>query len=322
MSTYGLATSFVDGDLTVARAISAPRITNPFRGDSAVEYSSTVKNDIIYTSADVGFPPSSYLGVPYGRWPVGQGPNRQLYGTTYNAVILEQDFMVASSSYQPIPLNTPYDKSAYWPGVFWGQANPNAFVAAFSLPVNPSKLYLTEETPLEDMDGGMFKMRRQYASIPPTRNQFEKFAYNYIGFGATDVSTSPFRDRFVMTVPSRVQQDFVILDPTNVLPSIPFWSSGGNRIPFFNPSDSSFYLIEQRYWLNAPPTTANNQWQETDFLTDTTNPSLSDYLSWCDPLWGGASATIGAAEIVAEASSVVQWLGNIYMRTTRFVPAI
>lgn len=294
-------------------------------GDSAINLVGS-NTDIIY---DSNYPAAfNFKSLNYQRFPVGTAPNvyqepQGAQGTVYHAVVLEQDFIVMQQQYEPIALNSTYD-AAYWTDAVWGTVDsPSSFCINFSLPVAANEFYLVKEFPLEDMGGGMWKYRRQYATIPPTRNYYEKFTYNYIGLSEQQ-ATPGFNyvrgERTQITVPSRLQIDYVMLDSYGVQSGMLFQWPNGPLLTIFDPTDGSFFLKEQQYFN---PGSASGSFVPADVLTDDpsgpTNPTLTQYADWVGP---GIGTGASVAQIIAEPSYVIPYMGNIWQRITRFVPAL
>jgi len=141
----------VDGDFTRCDPCSPPRISYPMKGDSAFS-----DNDIITMLGEYGH--QQYYLVPLGAF-----PNIQPWSNNQRAIIIEQDFVVAMESYRPMPLNTPYNIN--W-AIGWQGALTNG-----QLTVRLQDCYLVEEGETEDYGIGLIKIRRRWASLPPTRNE-------------------------------------------------------------------------------------------------------------------------------------------------------
>jgi hypothetical protein len=255
-----LGITFTDGDWTVAQPDGAPEIYYPFEGDSIPG----VYPLFLYTDPD------------YDVIPVGTSPNLQPPNTNARAIIIEQDFMVQAAVYTPMLLNTAY--------------NP-AWSLGWNGPDDLSTCFLINEGRVEPIVSGIVKVRRTFANLPPSRNRYESFTFQFPGY-TTNGGTS--RQSFSMTVNSRLQSDFFLLSNfNNALPPI---------IPQF-----LVFEFEDGNVIIDPPALADPNMATSSFGT---TPPLASYV-----------LAIGNQEIVAETSHLNKWRGNIYERVTRFVVA-
>jgi len=274
----------VDGDFTQCDPCGPPEISYPFKGDSFPGLKSIVLLD------------SSFV---YQVIALGTGYNVQPFRSNQSFIVIEQEFMVAEQYYIPMRLNTPY-----WLG--WSVG----WTGYLGLLTN---CFLVEEGPLVHVGGGIVVIKRKFASLPDTRNEYESYAYS---FPALNNGTN---NRFGLNriVPSRVQYDYFVFDDLNIL-----------SIPLFNPSSAmlgrrlnattglfpnGIILEEQHYYKNGGAS-LNMQVDPDQPLVDgasPTNPSYTEYMSWVS----------GGHEIVAETSifGPGAWMGNIYQRKTRFI---
>lgn len=161
---------------------------------------------------------------------------------------------------------------------------------------------LVEESPLEDSGvAGVVKWSRIYAKKPEDFSRpAGNYSYNFIGFFGSfgsAVTQATGRNRFTRNVPARLQRDFFLIGAS---PSADFLTF--EEIP---------QISQQRYYYGSDPTL------DLDFLADSppfqqaTTPSATAY-----------KAMITAEdEIVAEASKLEVWMGNIYIRETIYVKA-
>ena len=165
--------------------------------------------------------------------------------------------------------------------------------------------YLVKESPLEDLGGGIVRWTRTYAQIPASRSDYGTFAYQFIGFLGTgtppysqyDVQVGDQRDPILKKVQSRILSEYFLCatgqtyETPDLIPVIP-----AQKYTFDGaPNNPITYLVDPS--INPAAT-------ETD-------PNLPDYLSMIDD----------GDEIVAEDSDIERWMGNIYVRTTRYVKA-
>lgn len=231
-----------------------PDISYPFKGDSIPGlYGIFIQNS----------------GGVYVNVPLGSGINVQNFSPNGAAILIEQEFVGFEAYYTPMALGTFYN---------------SAWSLGWNGDVNLNNCRLVNEGALEDFGGGLVKIKRTFANIPPSRNSYESFTFQFPGY-ATNGGTT--RLPFSLTVNSRLQYDY--FDIAAGQPAI---------IPQF--------LVFQ----------AAGTYNVTDTLLDANPPSAATV-----PPLAGYAVQIGAAEIVAEASCLRQWMGNIYQRVTRFVVA-
>ena len=284
----------IDGDFSYATPVSLPEISCPFKGDSFGDI-----NSIVLLGSD---------GV-YTTVPAGTGYNLQGFSANQSAIVLTQEFIVAQQWHVPMPLNAPYNPiwATGWMGTY----------------VNFNSLFLVQEGPLENAGVGICKFRRTFANLPPTRNVFESFNYQFPAY-VIDANTQ--RNGFSRTVLSRVQYDYFVYDFNNLLNGIAlFQSNGGRRLNSstgLNPT--GLILPEMRYFIPTPDSASYPAYVTNSFLengapltndsTALTNPSATFYFECVQ----------NGDELVAESSSFGPgpWMGNIYERKTRFVTAL
>jgi hypothetical protein len=289
----------VDGDFTSCDPCGLPVISYPLKGDSIFS-----NRDILYfNKAEQAF----FLAA------LGEFPNIQPWSPNQTAVVLEQEFMVAQSSYFPMRLNT-----RYYPGwaIGWEGQFPDG-----SNTVNLNELFLVTEGELVDMGGGISKLKRTWASIPQTRNEVEQFTYTFIGYADEVSGTTRSRPTFV--VQSRVQYDYFIFDDLDItglttFPNGPALNAETGIYP------QSLILPEQYYFANQDGIAQNifvdslDDGDEGSDIDTITVPTFTGYTA----LISGASTSNGlAAEIIAEGSTMTRFMGNIWERRTRFVIA-
>jgi hypothetical protein len=287
----------VDGDFSICDPCSLPEISYPFQGDSILSI-----RDIMYFAPT----PEKYVPIPWGTF-----PNIQPWSANQAAIVINQDFMVAQQDYKPMHLNTPYN--ILWANGWYGYFPDGLFAQSL---VN---CFLVREGELQDMGAGISKLRRTWASIPPTRNEVEQYIYNYIGF--EDEATGTTRVRIPVPVQSRIQYDYFIFDDYGVL-TLPVFPAGPvlNAITGINPAN---LILQPQYYFSGEAN-ANVQNLFTEALDDgvggdgKTIPDFSDYVA---ALTGSGTSNGLAAEIIAEGSTMTRWMGNIWERRTRFVIA-
>jgi len=277
----------VDGDFHIAWPSAAPEVYCPFEGDSQPSF-----YPIILLNRSIGTP--DFVSVP-----IGSGFNKQPFNANQSAIVIEQEFMVAQEAEYQLPLNTPYNP--LW-ATGWGNSYQNL-----------ENCFLVEEGPTVPVGGGIARFKRKFASLPENRNDYESYSAVFPALSIGGASTNA-RFGFTRIVNSRIFREFFVFDNLNLLASIPLYPEG-HRINTTNP-DTKPVLWEQFSGFAADAAAISNyQLLDPDAaLADgppATHPSYSIYKTWQ-----------GTAEIVAESSCFDRWLGNIYVRKTRFVVAI
>lgn len=294
----------VDGDFTSCDPCGMPVMSFPVKGDSIL-----AQNDIVIFYPEV----PTFATVSLGTY-----PNIHPWNPNQQVMVLEQEFIVAQNAYFPMPLNTPYND------ILWSLGFQNTFPSGYPS-ASIGLMYLVEEGELQDIGGGLSKIRRKWATLPPVRCELEQYAYTFIGL-STNGSVQ--RPQYTQNVQSRIQYDYFIFDDLDVL-NIPLFTDGGNRLNSTTGLYPTGLIIPQmQYFANPTIETAYGIYVGTpvDTLTDgdptdpttATLPSATDYLGWCTGISTGNGQT---AEIVAESSTFTRWLGNIWERRTRFVLA-
>ena len=205
--------------------------------------------------------------------------------------VLEQDYIVALTSFSPLALDTAH-------GTY-------------------TNAYLVKESQQENIGGGLVKWTRTYAQIPANRSDYETFNFKFPGLLSTTGNTeTPYdqywvqagngRDPFTATSNSRVLSEYFLCasGQTYTTPSsIPILQA----IKFTLDSNTDAridYLLSTvpSYWSNSDPTKEE----------------------WIALVAGGTGIGTGAAagEFIAEDSRITRWMGNIYCRQTRYVKAL
>ena len=306
-----LGLTFIDGNFTALLPDGPPDFHYPLRGDSVFS-----ARAIVFWNANLN-PPK------YDVVPLGTNPNIQPWSAAQCAMVIEQHFIIHQSAYQSIRLNTPYDPNwaldaAYdptgvlgWPGCF-PDNQPT---------VNLANCYLVEIGELEGMPGGLLRMRLRFASLPPTRNEIEQFSYHYRGLNwlRTTPAIQYDRQSFQLTVPSRVQYDYYIFDDYGIL-GLPVFPDGNKLSATTGLYPPGLILPAQYYYMDSNSVASNTFLPDDGQLSATTIPSAEDYLNFitANDYYG---QPVGA-ELVAETSTLDRWMGNIFVRRTRFVPVI
>lgn len=292
----------VDGDFTSCDPCGLPVISYPLKGDS------------IFSNRDV-----YYFNRSEGKFfleQLGHYPNIQPWSANQLAVVLEQEFMVAQSAYFPMRLNTRYYPgwAIGWEGQFSDGSNT----------VNLNELFLVTEGELIDMGGGISKLKRTWASLPPTRNEVEQFTYTFTGY--SDEQTNTNRDPISLVVQSRVQYDYFIFDDFGIT-GLDTFPNGPVLNADTGISPASLILPEQYYFNSSDSDDVSNNYLISPPSVDDgpiDDPSLATYPDFTDytGLVSGIDTSNGlAAEIIAEGSTMTRFMGNIWERRTRFVIA-
>lgn len=280
----------VDGDFRTPYEVSPPRFSQPFEGDSG-------------------------------------------------AYVLEQDFWIHEKYFAPLPLNSPHESTNSDPGLSY-----------------PSYV-LVKESPTVKVGNGIVSWTRTFAQLPLSRNDTTTIAYTFIGFLGILVPTTyvgnptipPGRPQFTKVVKCRIQNDyFITLNnvPASAASTIgvgsvatpvqPITSLSGvtllndaSKIPQV---PKQTYYLGQGYWSAGPtwtplysdPVQAQSHGMSLGAIWDITGslgisgigvnpqPTRTQYNVWVS----------NAQEIVAEDSSIARWMGNIYVRQTKYVIAI
>jgi len=293
----------VDGDFTSCDPCGPPKISFPLKGDS------------VFSSQDVLFYATG--NEDYVTIPLGEYPNLSPWSPSQAAFIIEQDFMVAEANYIPLALNTSYDGD-------WAIGWQSVTSTNYPLP-NLTDAILIEEGPLEDMGQGIVKFTRRFATIPPTRNDVEQFVYTFPGYDASDSNDgySGTRLQYTRNVISRLQYDYFIFDDLDIL-STPIFPNG-NRLDATTGLYPNGLLLPSQYFYSP----VANAFEQNIFLPpdsiiltnapsggNATAPSADDWINWLN---GVGTSNGQPPELIAEPSTMQRYMGNIYVRRTRFV---
>ena len=222
--------------------------------------------------------------------------------------VLEQDYVQRVGYFTPQALSTPSDID--------------------------SSFLLVKESPLQPVNvADVVKWTRTYAKVPATRNDYSTTAYQFIGFTGyiavfigVSTTTVPGRARFSKSVTARVQYDYFLVGSTTypTVASIPtiqaqkYYFRIGTLI-----ESSGSYTWTAKYALGSSDDI--NQGIPTDYITDDTSISTSSFQYGVIPSVPTRSTYMGwitnKTEIVAEDSQVTRWMGNIYVRSTKYIIA-
>ena len=199
------------------------------------------------------------------------------------AKLIEQDFMIAFSSFAALALGT---------------AHPTI-----------GSTYLVSESPLQDMGGGIALWTRNYATVPAARDEFETFNYKFPGLLSDSGTNPPYnqywvasddgRDPTTKTVISRLRHDYTYT--TTPAASITILTAQVFTLDSNTNAVIDYLLPAGDYWSDSNPTKEE----------------------WVALVAGGSGIGSGAAagEFIAEDSSIERYMGNIWVRKTRYVKA-
>jgi len=220
------------------------------------------------------------------KWPLGKARYSYPIPGDVATYMIAQDYVQLRSSYSAAALNTTHYAAMGGASATDGGATGD------------NAAYLIEISAHEDWGQGVTKWTEIYCKKPADRDEYESYAYNFIGyfgvFGLSVVTSVTGRDRFTETVTSRLAHKYYI-------PGIDGGITTAADIPI---------IASQTYIYGS---TTNN----VDFLADdapfadATTPSRTTYEGWVG----------GGSEIVAEQSIVRRWNGGIYERVTRYIKA-
>lgn len=289
----------VDGDWTFLDPAGLPIISYPMIGDSIL----SISDIVVYSVAA-----SNYVAIK-----LGTAPNIQPWSANQQAFVIEQEFTCAQSAIVSLNLNTPY----YLPwSTGWSARLGNGITVP---PLNAA--ILVENGPHYDMGGGLVKFKMKFASIPPTRNEIEQYEYTYPGFD--DSTTGASRVGPTFAVASRLQFDYFLFDDLDIL-SIPLYPAG-IRLDASTGIRPNGLMLPAQYYASSAAEYAQNAFLVPGQLQDAAGsdvasiPGFTPWVSWAT----GAGTSNGLpAEIIAEASTLKRYMGNIWERRTRFVPVI
>ena len=257
------------------------------------------------------------------------------------AYVMEIDYWIHENYFKPIPLNTPHET-----------VNNDPALAR-------ADYFLVKESPTQKVGNGIVSWTRTYAQVPKSRNDYTTIAYSFIGFLGTlapltyvgNPTIPPGRPLFTKVVKCRIQNDYFITEnnvPSQIAGSIGTGSTTVNqmqpltgettdgKIVLLDPSQIQIipkqpYYLGQGYWntgtwtpLYSDPVQAQAHAMQLGAIWDITGtlgltgigincvPTRTQYNVWVS----------NNQEIVAEDSQVSRWMGNIYVRQTKYVVAI
>jgi hypothetical protein len=229
------------------------------------------------------------------NWTTAQQASLPIFEAPIDGVntlyILRQKWKVLYENYSPLALNT---------------AHPDY-----------SEFKLVKEGPQEDSGVGCVTWERIYAKVPSQHVEFSTYAYNFIGFigkvfyvnGNPDETISTYgRERHQRTVLARTQFDYYLVDGSTIMTQF--------DIPVIE--ETIYYAPSS--WV-TPPLITDYLWENPPF-TNETNPDRSTYESWMAADAASAPAIGSSFSLVAQASKVERWMGNIWRRQTLYIKAV
>jgi hypothetical protein len=206
-----------------------------------------------------------------------------------SSFIVEQDYHVLLTSYSPLALSAAH-------GTY-------------------TNAYLVRESSLENIGAGVVMFTRTYAQIPASRSEYGVFNYTMPGLlDSTNTPAPPYnlvavyvgdgRDPKLVTSGDRVLFEYFLCaagqtyTTPGAIPILP----AQEFVLSTNPLSLVYYL-----WANGA-------------FGANTIPSRAQ---WETLIAGGTGIGTGAAagEFISEASSISRWMGDIYVRQTRYTKA-
>lgn len=256
---------------------------------------------------------------------------------TTKPYIFRQWMMQYAKSRVALPLNTPYPNAASP----FGNGTNSSFV-------------LVEETQGQDAGGGIEKWQRVWAQVPDSFYEPETFNATLPGMenvSGVNVPVIQGRDPLPKTVESRTVYDYFICDPGGIAP--PFYSGVILASDAAITINYALRVVTQFTYLGAvyggfylPQTFIDDFTMPTgrDLGQTVTGPSgVADVWnlmvqdaknnSWnatvTNQVWAmngtllqlNTAATVWGGVIVAEDSRISRWMGNIFVRSTRYILA-
>jgi hypothetical protein len=203
---------------------------------------------------------------------------------TTSEYAFRQDFMQLRASFVPTPLDTAHPSTGMTPDF--------------------STYFLVKEDDRKDMGNGLAKWTRTYAKVPASYDDFESFAYHFIGYGGVVVTGSAYyvsvtgRQRFTRIVASRVANAFfqTATPQTDIAP-----------------------ILGQRYLTGG----TDFPGIEVDYLWDSQTVAGQTYAGTVPSATEYQALVAAGTEIVAEDSRIERMFGsgNLWVRKTRYVVA-
>ena len=259
-------------------------------------------------------------GQPRLKFPL---PPRNPYQLASYA--LDQDYAQRIDQFPPCPKNTPASSL--------GLSDANAILTAFSQP--------------QDAGAALGRFVGTFSRVPQSWSDIRMIPFTFPGFPG--IAGGGGRNIFTDTVPARIQNDYFVLDPANIISSctaghpatativdsgngsvtcvyqlgdIPvnrrtfFVVANGGTPDFTNRTQSitpvGGITVGSTVWFQSLPSLANYKTWIANAVANT----------WSSTVWNGttdAGSTIG--QIIAEDSQITEYAGNIVCRSTIYVLA-
>ena len=207
--------------------------------------------------------------------------------------VLLQDFMQLRANFAATALNTAHPSAGLTPDF-------SAFV-------------LVEEGERRDVGNGLVRWTRKYALAPEAWDYSESYAYTFIGFQGLIANYSGFGGGTFNPVVAtgRIPQSWVVSSRVH---NEYFLVGAGQTYA----SSAAIPVVKRQQYLSPvsgalAPCPVDYIWDAITGGTDVaaTTPDRTTYEGWM---------TAGT-EIVSEDSRLTRWLGNIWLRQTRYVVA-
>jgi hypothetical protein len=249
-----------------------------------------------------------------------------------DAYAFEQSFQMAVDAFSnaPMPKNTP--------------------AASFCATCTDANAILTSYTQPTD-ESGLLAFDATFHRVPASYSDFKQIPFTFPGFAGAQ-GYAGWRPIDTLTVPCRIQYDFFVLDPANILsgcadnspaPATSILDSGGaaptcvfklGDIPQI--SRSNFCITEggsytpniySRTMVLAPAGgvgVGDLFWQQTLPKKETFIGWAANAIAdrWSSTVWDGSTDAIGTVgQLIAEDSRIEPYAGNIVQRITLYVLA-
>lgn len=219
--------------------------------------------------------------------------------------IWEADYVISLASFAPVALDTAHP-------VLTGY-------------------FLVKESALSPVGvSDVVKWTRTYAKIPTTRNEYSSIVYQFIGYtgyisaaNGTITANIPGRKRFSRTATCRIQYDYFLASSGQTYTTPGAIPVNQQQLYYFRigtiTNPGGILTWTQAYGLGTPDDIA--QGSPTDTLVDTVGTFAQGVVP-CVPTRTQYTAMVSAkTEIIPEASELSRWMGNIFVRSTKYVVA-
>lgn len=257
----------------------------------------------------------------------------QAQSVQFLAYGFDQEFECALSAFLPaVPKNTLSTAAPF------GLLDGSAILTGLSQPATTG--------------AGMGKFTAQFQIVPATWNDMKVMPFTFPGFPGY-IGNSTTRDPFTDQVDIRLQYDYYVLDPGNLLGGGPTAGGGVANSSFLKDSGGSFVktvygltdipLIAKTFFVTNPSGTPNPSVRVNSLVPGTgatygsltyiqTLPNQAHYTAWVaaaksygwqslvwDGTTDGAGTGNGYGQLVSNDSMIESFAGNIMARITGFV---